>query len=77
MEYINKWIKTTEREPEEDGSYLCRVSLSKYGAEAGLTWTAICEYRNGMWWSSSAGATYVTHWMPLPKPPMEDENETD
>lgn len=79
---VNRWIPVEDALPEKDGEYLVFTEYedvfkctfdsneeNKWGFEqdyrdpdtlgwAGTTWTAV---------------ETVTHWMPLPEPPKEDE----
>lgn len=65
-----RWIPVTERLPRE----YTRV----IGYMAWKAMTAI-EYQNGRWYSidhlEPLPDEAVSHWMPLPKPPKEGENE--
>lgn len=56
-----KWRKA-EEPPKENGRYL----VSWEGA------VTTDEYKNGVWLCASMFSLRVTHWMPLPKPPKED-----
>lgn len=64
-----KWIPVSERLPADEKWVLCLTNTGMY-------WIAMWNYCNdGLWtdhetWSSK---TYITHWMPLPEPPKEDE----
>ena len=58
---VPKWIPVTERLPENGGSYLVFSSKSK------TVFTA--HYWKGDRWSNRANGQFITHWMPLPKPP--------
>jgi hypothetical protein len=55
------WISVTERLPEKGGSYLVFSSKSK------TVFTA--HYWLGDRWANRANGQFITHWMPLPKPP--------
>lgn len=65
---VGKWIPVTERLPEE----YTRV----IGFMAWKAMTAI-EYQNGKWYSidhlEPLPDEAITHWMPLPEPPKEEE----
>ena len=62
---VQRWIPVTERLPEKDGIYLTFNKKKQYEFhmfQAGKRmWQGIWE------------ADGVTHWMPLPEPPKEDE----
>ena len=64
------WIKCSDRIPEPRVSVLGRVRFS-------YTVYLIQVYYNDFHWSNWFGDTIneVTHWMPLPNEPKEDENE--
>lgn len=57
------WIPVAEQPPVTDGDYLCAF-------DDGFICTA--SYRHEEWelW---ADAGEVTHWMPLPEPPVEEQ----
>jgi hypothetical protein len=59
-----KWIPVTERLPEHGEMVLCNTS---YFVEV-LQW----DERAETWCGQYRGyhKSYVTHWMPLPEPPM-------
>lgn len=57
----NKWIKVSDRLPEEDTLYLVRALTAK-----GEQYTWIARY-NGKHWSTPR----VTHWMPIELPEEE------
>ena len=65
-----RWIPVNERLPEGHGKYLC---VLKSGAFRG------CYYQMIMYHDQHGfrdGCVYyddVTHWMPLPEPPKEEE----
>ena len=81
-----KWIPVSERLPEEDGDYLttCRcmgvrfyevLSFAKDGeavdyydltAKQNVWYEYLSEY-------GYVSRTNVTHWMPLPEPPQEED----
>ena len=84
---VQEWISVKDRLPEEDGSYL--VVINYFGnhqsinvrsfAKAGET---VNEYdlagEKNVWYRYDSEYGYistdsVTHWMPLPNPPKEDE----
>jgi hypothetical protein len=60
-----KWIPVSERLPEDEKLVLCLTNTG---------WYWIARYNDcgdEMWCDgeSWASKTYITHWMPLPKPP--------
>lgn len=57
-----RWIPVTERLPEKDVRVIVCASLPE-GVHSDFI------YEDGHWFVS----TGVTHWMPLPEPPKEDE----
>lgn len=72
-----RWIPVTERLPEEKrASYLCRTE-GGYCKE--VRWTNILyglvESDNWGWCIFDIPQfSHVTHWMPLPEPPKEEES---
>ena len=61
---LGKWISVKDRLPEEG------VCLGCHGSSVG-----IYGYVFGEWFDEDdciCGEGYVTHWMPLPKPPKEE-----
>lgn len=72
-ERVPKWIPVTERLPKY-GDWVLGI-----GPKKGYH---ICEYRGIMhflysgdspWFSAKGRSLTITHWMPLPEPPKEDE----
>ena len=57
-----EWVSVEDRLPE-DGTYLC-------SGHSGTQF--ICLMRNGRWLRQSAakGVVGITHWLPLPQPPV-------
>lgn len=58
------WIPVTERLPEEDGCYLVAVKNDHQRRYSKTAW-----FSHGSWFARQD----VTHWMPLPQPPEEEE----
>lgn len=61
---MNKWIKISDRPPETVGQYL------GYGASI-----IMVDFRDGRWKDycrQSSIDVSITHWMPLPDPPLTD-----
>ena len=65
-----RWIPVSERIPE-DGS-----DILVYCDDGEETRIVACNYDNGVWFDCVFNTVMVfkniTHWMPLPKPPMMD-----
>ena len=67
---IQRWIPVAERLPEEGDRYLCRIRSFAF---PGSFYRSILRYDK---YGFSDGGVYeegVTHWMPLPEPPKEEE----
>lgn len=61
-----KWIPVSERLPEKDVKVL---TFGVYGFSV--------NYRDrfsGKWRGVNGKPEWITHWMPLPEPPKEDDN---
>lgn len=74
---VNRWIPCSERMPENNVSVLY-VWRSQNGAVAVLHgWHFETRVTGSAWHQSGVGFhrpdDEVTHWMPLPEPPKEDE----
>lgn len=76
--FAQGWIPVTERLPNCNGCYLVwRPHF--FGGEIGMP--SICYFDGSNTWHDSYGVDFerilhpeeVTHWMPLPEPPKEDE----
>ncbi|MBT0520909.1 DUF551 domain-containing protein [Morganella morganii] len=63
-----KWIKCSEKMPEESGRYLCYVEEVNCLGKSHYQWN--CSW-NGECFRDDALSGRVTHWMPLPQPPEE------
>lgn len=79
-----RWIPVTERLPDKDGRYLCLtriigynhvvLSFAKDGEEVGyyeLTGKKNVWYEYDREWGV-VSLNSVTHWMPLPEPPEQN-----
>lgn len=67
----SQWIKCSERMPDENGAYAvyCRASML---GEGYVDYVDASFYVSEFdMWDGELGE-FITHWMPLPKPP-EDE----
>lgn len=74
-----EWISVKDKLPEKDGTYLTINSYGRGGEIFGVgdyyTVTMFYGYMirkyhsNKKIFSNKCGNDYVTHWMPLPKPP--------
>lgn len=67
----NEWVSVDERLPGVSGNYICAVKDKN-----GSVWTIPAEWSLEMkMWIGAFGEikNIVTHWMPLPKSPKEDE----
>lgn len=67
-----EWISVKERLPEAYKSVL--VYIRNASGEAGYDITFYCDhlYDTGNRWYLPVN---ITHWMPLPEPPKEDDND--
>ena len=63
-----RWIPVTERLPEADGSFITAYSKG-YVTQ---NWYMTFHHGGGKWYQNSEDTGEVTHWMPLPEPPMEE-----
>ena len=80
---VQEWIPVTERLPDnkehdwvlaqvvEDNGFMHIPNVMEYRQQRNDWLDEICG-----WLSEHNGAFTVTHWMPLPVPPEEDEHET-
>lgn len=64
---MGTWIPVSEKLPEIGQYVLCSLIKAKDVEHRVI----ICEYRREVWWS------YVTAWMPLPKPYMVEPQENE
>lgn len=68
---VDGWVSVTDRLPEENGIYLVCVAL---GYMDFYTWS------DKIWFSSAFNVCddgFVTHWMSLPEPPKEDDDDAE
>ena len=79
-----RWVSVKDRVP--GGQYPVIVYVPPNEDHTGYVGTAYYTYSaNGGFWAGTDGQLYgaigiihnPTHWMPLPRPPKEDKNETD
>lgn len=64
-----RWIRTRDRLPEKDGSYI--VCSGKSGAVFTAHFWAQSKA-----WSGRSNGKYITHWMPLPEPPVYEKEDS-
>lgn len=71
---VSGWISVKDRLPDEETEYLCWFGDYYFGAFARVCrWNKI---RGAFWcYSDNAKWPFVTHWMPLPEPPKEDDED--
>ena len=81
---VQEWIPVTERLPQEDGAYIVTTNYSGNRQGVSIRWFAkdgetIDEYdlagQKYVWYFYDSEYGYisidsVTHWMPLPNPPI-------
>ena len=67
---MSRWIPVSERLPETGDRYL---TILNNGQIHILTWSESYSIFGHNWSDSYTAVTNVTHWMPLPEPP-ENEN---
>ena len=72
MPTVGEWISVKDRLPEKPGRYLCWFGKNTFAVGA-----SIVPYIPDLHWFASLESLEryenVTHWMPLPEPPKEDE----
>lgn len=69
------WISVKDSLPEKNGRYLCRYEQEVYGEVCRCTDFGMFDSDIGEKGDWIVGK--VTHWMPLPEPPKENDHETD
>jgi hypothetical protein len=62
---LGEWISVKDRLPEKD-PMLCLV-FRPYDGDNEWDMEVVCYRKDAYWWDD------VTHWMPLPEPPHNDE----
>lgn len=67
----HQWISVNDRLPEKNGRYLCRYEQEVYEEVCRCTGFGMFDSDIGEKGGWLVGK--VTHWMPLPEPPKEDE----
>ena len=68
---MSEWIRVKDRLPQVTGKYLCAVKDKR-----GNLWTIASDWSLEMKsWFGDYGEikNIVTHWMPLPEPPKENQ----
>lgn len=74
---VQAWIPVTERLPEEDERYIVTACDEQCSYGDGIWYKTVvveAEYYKGEWVWYENGTEYVitcfvTHWMPIPRPP--------
>lgn len=64
---MNEWIKVTDRLPE-----LMKVVLVFHHPYIGIE--VRTDPKDGNIWATT-DKKFITHWMPMPKPPIEEINQ--
>lgn len=72
-----EWISVEDRLPEEEGAYL--VLIVDYLGEERMEVVELFKWANCFDWSSHMSSRWkdsntITHWMPLPSPPTENND---
>ncbi|MCQ4169705.1 DUF551 domain-containing protein [Hafnia paralvei] len=67
---MNTWISVADRLPSEFGRYLCYVEEQNDLGKSHYQWN--CSW-NGDVFSDSSLTGRVTHWMPLPAAPAQEQ----
>lgn len=68
-----KWISTKDRLPEDDGPVIAIYHFKDNTVRYISTLSYFCFDPQPHWQHESVGLV-VTHWMPLPEPPKEDND---
>ena len=71
---MNDWISVKDRLPETGGYYLVHQMNPRF--KTSFIQTARYSETRGTWLGAQAlcSLDFVTHWMPLPEPPKEDDD---
>ena len=70
---VQEWVPVTEKLPEDSGYYLV-VHRNKYNGSISIAFEMYIKCKIGEWWENDY-AYDVTHWMPLPEMPKENNYE--
>lgn len=68
-----RWISVEERLPDQNSGnlYICLIVGGEWDQ---LSWYELCDFAEGQFWiQDQLYKGHVTHWMPLPEPPKEEE----
>ena len=73
---MDKWTNVNDRLPEKAGQYIVAYHPCYWD---NVEWETVCigmdTFRGKATWAKRKFQR-VTHWMPLPEPPMQREGET-
>lgn len=72
---IGEWISVKDRLPEEGKFVLVTGNLYPNKHVGGTM--AVSRRIDVTYWSGFGRTGNITHWMPLPEPPKEEDNEND
>ncbi|MEI9868909.1 DUF551 domain-containing protein [Enterobacter hormaechei] len=67
------WVVCSERMPQESGRYWCYVEEQNDLGKSHYQWN--CSWNGDRWWVESENGGRVTHWMPLPAAPQQEESK--
>lgn len=79
-----EWISVNDRMPKENGRYIVADEITAPEELGGNhTEIRIMRFHEGKWhtpfrspeWINEAIKDNITHWMPLPEPPKEEDND--
>ena len=73
MPTVGGWISVKDRLPEKAGRYLCWFGLNVFCVGADVA-TFVPEQKAFMSLEYARELWNITHWMPLPEPPKEENN---
>ena len=68
------WISVKERMPDRGGKVLCWYGFEKDGERSKMMFMGCLDYYahdEQPHFQHGLAGLYVTHWMPLPEPPVE------